>query len=167
MLKLKLQYFGHLTWRANSGKDPHAGKDRRQEEKGLTEDKMVGGHHQLNGHEFEQALGNGEGQGSLACCSPWGHKELDVTERLNNNSNEKVLTERRHAWVGHLCVTALVLLCYVSDGGRSEHWQGGESMTTWTGWMKTGIEASQQLGLSKPKASRAGKQQLRGQQGCK
>ena len=51
-----------------------------QEEKGMTEDAMVGWHHQLNGHEFEQALGVGEGQGSLACCSPWGHKELDTTE---------------------------------------------------------------------------------------
>ena len=46
-------------------------------------DEMVGCHHQLNGHEFEQALGIGDGQGSLACCSPWGHKELDTTERLN------------------------------------------------------------------------------------
>ena len=46
---------------------------------------MVGWHHQLNGHEFEEALGVGDGQGSLASCSPWGHKELDTTERLNNN----------------------------------------------------------------------------------
>ena len=52
----------------------------------MTEDEMVGGHHQLNGHEFEQALGDGEGQGSLACCSPWGCKELDTTERLNNRN---------------------------------------------------------------------------------
>ena len=52
------------------GKDPDAGKDCRQEEKGVTEDKMVGGHHRLNGHEFEQAPGVGDGQGSLACCSP-------------------------------------------------------------------------------------------------
>ena len=58
------------------GKDPHAGKDGRQEEKGATEDEMVGWHHQLNGHMFEQTLGDSEGQGSLACCSPWGHKEL-------------------------------------------------------------------------------------------
>ena len=49
----------------------------------MTEDKMVGWHHQLNGHEFEQAPGVGDGQGSLACCSPWGHKELGTTERLN------------------------------------------------------------------------------------
>ena len=46
---------------------------------------MVGWHHQLNGHEFDQALGDDEGQGSLACCRPWGHKELDMTERLNNS----------------------------------------------------------------------------------
>ena len=49
----------------------------------MTEDEMVGWHHRLNGHEFEQALGNGDGQGSLACCSPWGHKESDLTEQLN------------------------------------------------------------------------------------
>ena len=49
------------------------------------EDEMVGWHHQLNGYEFEQALGDGEGQGSLACCSPWGHIESDTTEQLNNN----------------------------------------------------------------------------------
>ena len=52
------------------GKDPDAGKDCRQEEKGMTEDEMVGWHHRLNGHEFEQAPGIGDGQGSLACCSP-------------------------------------------------------------------------------------------------
>ena len=51
----------------------------------MTEDEMVGWYHQLNGHEFEQALGVGDGQGSLGCCSPWGLKELDMTEQLNNN----------------------------------------------------------------------------------
>ena len=70
MLKLKLKYFGHLMWRA-----PHAGKDWGQEEKGTTEDEMVGWHHWLNGHEFEQHWGDSEGQGRLACCSPWGCKE--------------------------------------------------------------------------------------------
>ena len=65
------------------GKDPNAGKDWRREEKGTVEDEMVGWHHRLYGHEFEQALGIGDGQGSLACCSPWGHKELDTTEWLN------------------------------------------------------------------------------------
>ena len=56
------------------GKDPDAGKDWRQEEKGTTEDEMVGWHHRRDRHEFEQALGVGEGQGSLACCSPWDHR---------------------------------------------------------------------------------------------
>ena len=64
-------------------KDPDAGKDWRHEEKGLTEDEMVGWHHWLNGHEFEQTLGVGDGQGCLACCSPWVHKESDTTEPLN------------------------------------------------------------------------------------
>ena len=67
----------HLT---SLRKDPGAGKDWGQEEKGMIKDEMVGWRHWLNGHEFEQALG-GEGQGSLACCSPWGHKELDTTEQ--------------------------------------------------------------------------------------
>ena len=87
-LMLKLQYFGHLVWRAYSlEKGPDAGKDWRQEKKETIENEMVGWHHWLNGHEFEQALGDGEGQGRLVCCSPWGRKELDMTERLNNNSD--------------------------------------------------------------------------------
>ena len=56
----------------------------RAEDKGVTEDKMVGWPHQLNGHEFEQTLEDSEGQGSLVCCSPWGRKDLDTTEGLNN-----------------------------------------------------------------------------------
>ena len=64
-------------------KDPDTGKGWRQEEKGTTEDEMVGWHHRLNGHEFEWTLGVGDGQGGLACCSPWGHKEWDTTEQLN------------------------------------------------------------------------------------
>ena len=66
-------------------KDPDAGKDWRWEEKGMTEDESVRWHHLLDGHEFEQALGVGDGQGSLACCSPWVHKESDTTERLNSS----------------------------------------------------------------------------------
>ena len=65
------------------GKDSVAGKEWRWEEKGTTEDEMVGWHHQFNGHEFEQALGVRDGQGSLVCYSPWRHKELDMTEQLN------------------------------------------------------------------------------------
>ena len=82
-------------------KDPDAGKDWRREEKGTTEDEMVGWHHRLDGHEFEQALRVGDGQGGLICCSPWDHKESDTTEWLN--------------W------TELKLLIVVSFGkGRSE-----------------------------------------------
>ena len=62
-----------------TGKDSDDGKDWRQEEKGMTEDEMVGWHHQINGHESEQTPGASEEQGSLACCSPWAHKELDTT----------------------------------------------------------------------------------------
>ena len=65
------------------GKGLDVGKDWRQEEKGMTEDEMVGWHHWLNGHEFQQALGVGDGQGSLVCCSPWGCKEWDTTVWLN------------------------------------------------------------------------------------
>ena len=83
MLKLKLQYFGRLMLRTDSlektlmlGKTEGVGKGR-------TEDEMVGWHHPLDAHEFGQALGVGDGQGSLACCSPWGRKELDTTVQLN------------------------------------------------------------------------------------
>ena len=79
MLKLKLPYFGHLMQRVDSLEKTDAGKDWRQEEKGMTEDEMVGWHHQHNGHEFKPTLGDSEGQGSLACCSPWGLRESDTT----------------------------------------------------------------------------------------
>ena len=72
-----------------TGKDPDAGKDWGQEEKGMTENEMVGWHHWHNGHEFEQILGGGEGQGSLACCSSGGLRELNTTERLNNNTTSR------------------------------------------------------------------------------
>ena len=67
------------------GKDPDAGKEWRLEEKGMTEDEMLGWHHRLNRHESEQTPGDSEGRGSLMCYSPWGHKESDTTELLNNN----------------------------------------------------------------------------------
>ena len=66
--------------------DSDSGKDRRQEGKGMTAVEMVRWHHWLNGHEFEQALGDGDEQGSLMCCSAWGHKESDITEQLNINN---------------------------------------------------------------------------------
>ena len=78
-LMLKLQYFGHLMW-SLIRKDPDAGQDWRQEKKGTTEDEVVGWHHSLDGHEFEQGPGDGEEQESLVCCSPWGHKESDMAD---------------------------------------------------------------------------------------
>ena len=73
---LKLQYFGHLIRRVNSlEKTLMLGKIGSKKEKGAAEDEMVRYHHQLNGHEFEQTLGHSGGQRSLACCSPWDHKE--------------------------------------------------------------------------------------------
>ena len=82
------------------GKDSDAGKDWRQEEKGMKEDEMVGWHHQLDGHEFEQAPGVGDGQRSLVCCSPWGCKESDdwATELTDNKSS----TKREVCW--HKCI---------------------------------------------------------------
>ena len=65
------------------GKDSDAGRDWGQEEKGMTEDEMVGWHHRLHGHEFGWTLGVCDGQGGLVCCSSWGHKQLDTTEQLN------------------------------------------------------------------------------------
>ena len=77
MLKLKFQYFGHLMRRADSLENTLRLFSFLQEE---TEDEMVGWHHQLKGRESEHALGDGEGQGSLVCCSPWGLRESDMTE---------------------------------------------------------------------------------------
>ena len=83
------------------GKDPDAGKDWQQEEKDMTEDEMVGWHHWLSGHGFEQALGGNEGQGGLACCHPWVCKESDTTEWLNNNNQsliQKILVSSALKW---------------------------------------------------------------------
>ena len=77
-LKLQLQYFGHLMRRTDSfEKTLMLGKSEGGR---TTEDEMVGWRRRLNGHEFEQVLGVGDGKGSLACCSPWGYKESDTTE---------------------------------------------------------------------------------------
>ena len=83
MLKLKLPCFDHLIQRASSLERPWYWARLREEREVGTEDEMVGWHHRVNGHEFEQPLGIGDEQGSLACCSPWGHTKLDMTERLN------------------------------------------------------------------------------------
>ena len=78
------------------GKDPDSGKDWKQEEKGTTEDELVGWHHRLDGAEFETALGVVDGEGSLACCSPRGYKESYVTKRLNWNWKDKL--DKIHKW---------------------------------------------------------------------
>ena len=83
MVKLKLQYIGHLMRRVDSLEKTDAGRDWGQEEKGTTEDEMTGWHHRLNGHEFGWTLGVGDGQGGLACCNSWSRQESDTTERLN------------------------------------------------------------------------------------
>ena len=83
MLKLKLQYFGHLMQRVDLWKRSWCWEGLGQEEKGMTEDKMAGWHHQLGGHEFGWTLEVGDGQGSLACCDSWGCRELDMTEWLS------------------------------------------------------------------------------------
>ena len=84
MLKLKLQYFGHLMQRTNSlEKTLMLGKTEGRRRRGQQRMKWLDGHHRVNGHKFEQPPGVGEGQGSLACYSPWGCKELDMTEQLN------------------------------------------------------------------------------------
>ena len=85
MLKLKLQYFGHLMWRTDLlEKTLMLGRIEGRRRRGWQRmDEIVGWHHQLDGHEFERALGVSDGQGSLACCSPWSHKESDMPEWLN------------------------------------------------------------------------------------
>ena len=83
MLKLKLQYFGHLMQRVDSLEKTDAGRDWGQEDKGTTEDEMAGWHHWLDGRESEWTPGIGDGQGGLACCDSWGCKESDTTEQLN------------------------------------------------------------------------------------
>ena len=120
MLKLKFQYFGHLMRRAFffpfTRKDPDTGKDWGQEEKGMTEDEMVGWHHRLNGHELKQATGAGDGQGSLACYSPWDCKESDITEQLNWTAEKINYTSSGFA----LSITGL-LSCFQQQYLGSDH----------------------------------------------
>ena len=120
MLKLKLQYFGHLVRSWLTGKDSDAGRDWGQEEKGTTEDEIAGWHHWLDGHEFEWTPGVGDGQGGLACCDSWGHKESDTTERLN-------WTELNWFWTpfsysDYLTIAYLASLACGSDNCMSHSW---------------------------------------------
>ena len=92
MLKLKLQHFGHLVQRADSlEKNPDAGKDWRQKEKRVTEDEMVGWHHQFTGHELGQTPGESEGQGGLACYSPWGCRVRYGLATKQQRKNKEIL----------------------------------------------------------------------------
>ena len=125
------------------GKDLDAGKDWGQEEKGTTEDEMVGWHHWLNGHEFGWTPGIGDGQGALVCCSSWDHKELDMTEQLNWTELKKreetptfnmSYQSRRNPWTGiHLDWEMHTLpgmaLNWTKDGHRQEGWPE----VTWKG----------------------------------
>ena len=95
---------------------PDAGKDGRQEEKGMTENEVVGWHLRLNGHAFEQTLGDGEGQRSLACCSPWGHQESDTNEKLNNNKNQSHPGVPFVGVYGYIPITHIFFPYHFSEG---------------------------------------------------
>ena len=103
VLKLKLQYFGHLIWRADSLKKTlMLGKIKDRSRRGQQKIEMVRWHHWLNGHEYEQTPGDSEGQGSLVCCSSWGRKESDMTYWLNSNNTvvTRLGSEVRRTWLG-------------------------------------------------------------------
>ena len=101
MLKRKLQYFGHLMWRADSlEKTLMLGRDWEQEEMGMTEDETAGWHHQLDGHDFEWTPGGGDGQGGLACCDSWGHKSRSW---LSNWTEMKGICELSLLFLQLLC----------------------------------------------------------------
>ena len=117
-------------------KDPDPGKDRRWEEKVMTEYEIVGWHYWLNKHEFEQAPGDGEGHRSLVCCSPWGCEESDTTERLNNSNKSLINTSLNFTFFGETNqeeanisyyepmlyhrIVLLLWLCSVTQGNRCD-----------------------------------------------
>ena len=120
-------------------KDPDAGKDWRWKEKGTTEDEMVGWHHQFNGHEYEWAPGVGDGQRGLACYSPWGRKELDMTERLNWTEPERMkkLGQSRNDVQLWMCLVMMVK----SDAVRNNTAQNAGMLgpwikVNWTRWSR-------------------------------
>ena len=88
----------------------------------MTEDELVGWHHRLNGHEFEQAPGVGDGQGSLACCRPWGRKEPGTTERLNSDNTQ--LINGRAGTRAQTCVPSRPVYAALQHEGRWEKWEG-------------------------------------------
>ena len=95
-------------------KDPDAGKDWREEKKGTSEDEMVEWCHRINEHEFEWTLGVGDGQGGLACCSPWGRKELDTTEQLNWTVNKVSMNIGEYIYIK---ISAFILFGYIPRRG--------------------------------------------------
>ena len=108
------------------GKDPHAGKDWRQKEKRATEDEMVGWHHWFNGHELGQTLGDGDGQGDLVCCSPWGRKESNMTWQLKKQTESTI------------CVVFPVLFAaYFLSGAvyRADLFVKRARKTNWSGYL--------------------------------
>ena len=109
------------------GKDPNAGKEWRQEENGTTKDEMVRGHHQLDGHELEQALGVGDGQGGLACCTLWCHKESETTERVNWT---EMIWSIKWKWKSLRYVQLFVTPWTIQSMAfsRSEYWGGNLSL---------------------------------------
>ena len=113
MLRLKLQYFGFLMWTVEKTplieKDPDAGRDWGQEEKGTTEDEIAGWHHWLDRREFEWTPGVGDGQGGLACCDSWGRKESDTTERLNWTGLIVILDHKESRVPKNWCFLPVVL----------------------------------------------------------
>ena len=118
-------------------KAPDAGKDWRQEQKGAPEDDTVRWHPWFNRHEFEQAPGDGERQGNLVCCSPWGHKEWDTTEWLNNSNLRKrvIFGERGWYWEsvqplgfqGHSTLTKLKRPCE----HKNQYWRQPRPFENW------------------------------------
>ena len=105
-----------------SRKDPDVGKGWGQEEKRMTEDEMVGWHHWLNGHGFEQTPGEGGGWGSLVCCSPWGHKGSDTTERLNDNNNRYSSAGQTWGSLGKVSFGNLQSNLSYKGGKKTEMW---------------------------------------------
>ena len=128
-----------------TGKDPGAGKDWRQEEKEATEDKIVGWYHWLNGYEFEQTQGDGEGQGSLACCSPRGHEASDTIERLNNNNkytfmgfpNASAQSRTRLKWLSN--ASAVKNLPAMQETREMQVWSLGREFPWGRKWQLTPI----------------------------
>ena len=113
--KAQLQSFGHLMQKTNSlEKNPNAGKDWREEAKGTIEDAILACHHQFVEHEFEQAQGAGDGQGSLACCSPCGCKDLDRAEQLNWTDWIFHFVVEFQFW--NFCVVHFQNVCLLSSG---------------------------------------------------